>query len=320
MLDELDATAPPFVPSELVRSSSEAAETQGSHRMLSLQHRLCQRLAEAEAEMLIEAEVTAMCNGDLGTALRGPLGVLEQQLKEDLERHRAEEVEAAKEALVMLSSQLESMHGEQMKKQAEVLAFIERRAEAKLKAARRAAQTRLDTTTTALERKFEARLAEAAAQHAAELEEARRLTKTSPDIMVLLESQAKLRVQLEQTESRRRTQEEASANELRRRAESHREQTAQRTVQLEQQLTAQLEQARQDHEVELSVLKSMLASARQEPDRFKDKLASCQDKLSAARAEIASLERKLVLQQEMRAASWGGHSASRSGGQTLGES
>ena len=78
----------------------------------------------------------------------------------------------------------------------------------------------------------------------------------------------------------------------------------------------QLEQAHRDHELEVSVLKSSLASARQEPDRLKEKLQSCQDKLSAARAEAASLERKLML-QGMRAKSpspgaGGGLSPSRS--------
>merc|ERR1712185_225832 len=103
-----------------------------------------------------------MGQGDLGLALRGPLGGLEAMLREHMERHRTQEAEAVRGAMVMMAKELSAAHEEQMRKQAEILAFSEQRAEAKLKAARRAAQTRLQTACASLERQCEARLAEAA--------------------------------------------------------------------------------------------------------------------------------------------------------------
>ena len=159
-----DADLPPAVicePMELVRAAHEAAAEQALHRSRTFQHLVFQQLSEAEADLLVEVEASLMEHRDLGQALRGPLGTLEMALREKLEQHRMQEAEASREALHALASQLRAQHDDQIRKQVVVATFTEQHAEAKLKAARRAAQTRLVEACAVLERQCEARLAEA---------------------------------------------------------------------------------------------------------------------------------------------------------------
>ena len=171
-----DADLPPAVicePMELVRAAHEAAAEQALHRSRTFQHLVFQQLSEAEADLLVEVEASLMEHRDLGQALRGPLGTLEMALREKLEQHRMQEAEASREALHALASQLRAQHDDQIRKQVVVATFTEQHAEAKLKAARRAAQTRLVEACAVLERQCEARLAEAGQQAAAQLEAVR---------------------------------------------------------------------------------------------------------------------------------------------------
>lgn len=205
--DAVGAAPPPaviFEPMELVRAAHEAAAEQALHRSRTFQHLVLQTLSEAEADLLIEAEASSMEHRDLGQALRGPLGTLETALREKLEQHRRQEADASREALHALSSQLRAQHDEQIRKQAAVLDFSEKHAEAKLKAARCAAQTRLVEARAVLERQCEARLAEAAQQAAAQLEAVRAEAKIEGRVELvpqlglveLLEGQAQPRARL----------------------------------------------------------------------------------------------------------------------------
>ena len=222
-----------FDPMELVRAAHEAAAEQALHRSRTFLHQVFQQLSEAEADLLIAAEASFMEHSDLGQALRGPLSNLETALRDHLERHRRQEAEASREALHALASQLRAQYDEQMQKQAEVLGFSEKalprhaamrhttlsckalhpaytttltaqHAEAKLKAARIAAQTRLVEARTVLERQCEARLAEAAQQAAAQLEAVRAAARPEDEVALapqlglveLLEGQARPRARM----------------------------------------------------------------------------------------------------------------------------
>lgn len=152
-LDDDAATPPPtlFQPLELVRAAHEVSAEQALHRARAFQHLLFQQLAEAEADLLIEAQASSMEQGDLGEAMRGPIDTLETAFRVSIERHRLHEAEAARESLHGLSSQLTARHEEQMRTQAAAHAHKEQRADARLKAARRAAQMRLVEARATLE-------------------------------------------------------------------------------------------------------------------------------------------------------------------------
>ena len=152
LVDDAATPAPTlFQPLELVRAAHELSAEQALHRARAFQHLLFQQLAEAEADLLIEAQASSMEQGDLGEAMRGPIDTLETAFRVSIERHRLHEAEAAREALHCLSSQLTARHEEQMRTQAAAHAHKEQRADARLKAARRAAQMRLVEARATLE-------------------------------------------------------------------------------------------------------------------------------------------------------------------------
>ncbi|KAL1527033.1 hypothetical protein AB1Y20_015720 [Prymnesium parvum] len=221
-----------------------------------LQHSIWAQLAQSEAALLVEIEGLAPSAAtEAATLLRIPLDDLSNGINAILNQLGLDEVGHVKGCFATLSHELERVHHNLLARSKDTLAFVRESDATKLQVARRAAAAQVKEATIELERKWEARLADAVrrakAEAAAEYE--RTKPEQPPSLVQLVEERAQLRAQLESMAAQLKEQ----------------EQETQRTYQRHAQSFAELDRVR-------ASLKKELSSVQEQATSAQDQLLACQ--------------------------------------------